>query len=178
MKKLYVEKWLSPIYRFILPLLLSVVTSTAFAQLSGNYTINPSGSGSSNYASFTAAASALNSNGVSGDVHFEVVSGSFSNNISLSAFSGSGSYDVVFKGAGIDSTTITSSTNTVQLSGGDNITFRDMKIASTGARAVDITSTSDDCSFRNCEIDAGATSSSSRVAVYTSGARPANLVLA
>lgn len=101
------------IFRSSLITLLVLVSSVLVtkAQLSGTYTIDPSGSGGTNYTSFSAAVSALNSNGISADVTFRVASGSFSDNIIINAFTNSGAYDVVFQGAGKSSTTLTSSSS-------------------------------------------------------------------
>jgi VCBS repeat-containing protein len=79
------------------------ISSTAYG-LSGSYTINPSGSGTNNYTSFANAVSALASGGATGDVTFTVSSGTFNENVSISSFSGSGTYNIVFKGAGKSST--------------------------------------------------------------------------
>ncbi|MCB9245032.1 MAG: PKD domain-containing protein [Flavobacteriales bacterium] len=162
-------------------LALAFSVTTAWAQLSGTYTIDPSGSGGTNYTSFSAAVSDLNSSGISADVTFNVASGSFSGNISITAFTNSGVYDVVFRGAGKTSTTLSSSSSsaTVTLNGGDNITFRDMTIATTAYQAVRIQSTSDDCSFRNCVLDGYniSTTSSTYSTVYLSGVQARRLTI-
>ncbi|MCB9245031.1 MAG: PKD domain-containing protein [Flavobacteriales bacterium] len=171
------------IFRSSLITLLVLVSSVLVtkAQLSGTYTIDPSGSGGTNYTSFSAAVSALNSNGISADVTFRVASGSFSDNIIINAFTNSGAYDVVFQGAGKSSTTLTSSSSsgTVRLNGGGNITFRDMTIATTGYQAVYFASTSDNCNFLNCTLDGYNISSTSTTyaTVYASGIKLVNLVI-
>ena len=80
---------------FLLAMGIALYSSSAFA-LSGNYTIDPSGSGANNYTSLSAAVSALNSSGASGDVTFTMASGSFSGGVTINAFSGS--KRLLFKG--------------------------------------------------------------------------------
>ncbi|MBI1307117.1 MAG: hypothetical protein GC181_10995, partial [Bacteroidetes bacterium] len=152
-----------------------------YAQLSGTYTIDPSGSGGTNFTSFTAAVSSLNSNGVNGNVIFNVAATSFSNNITISSYTGGSTYDVVFKGAGISSTTITySGSGTIILDGCDRVTFRDMTIAGTGGRTVQMVNTSDpsdNCSFRNCKITTSSSTSSAYSAMYSYNNKPTNLTI-
>ena len=52
---------------------LIAVPSVVMAQLSGTYTIDPNGSGTTNYTSYTAALSALSTSGVNGPVVFNVL---------------------------------------------------------------------------------------------------------
>ncbi|MCB0737020.1 MAG: right-handed parallel beta-helix repeat-containing protein, partial [Bacteroidetes bacterium] len=81
--------------------------------MSGSYTINPSGSGSRNFASFTAAVNNLNANGVNGAVVFNVSNGTYSEKITLNYVSGSSSTNTVtFKGT--DSSRTILSYNTAQ----------------------------------------------------------------
>jgi len=157
-------------------LALVLCGSTVFAQLSGTYSIDPSGSG--NYTSFTAAVSDLNSNGVNGDVTFIAKAGTYSNNFTITAFSGSGSYDVVFKGASKTTTIVTSSTYTVSLNGCDRVTFRDMTLRGTGSGSVvrTISNGCDDISFRNCALTGTTSSTSSTYAVVRVYTTNSNLI--
>jgi hypothetical protein len=67
----------------------------AAAQLSGNYTIDPQGSGSRNYTSFKAATDALKA-GVSGPVVFSVASTTFKEGVSItSAIKGASAVNTV-----------------------------------------------------------------------------------
>ena len=62
--------------RWLLSVLLVFgLSQPLVAQLSGSYTIDPSGSGSTNYTSIENAITALNGNGVSGAVTFRIASG-------------------------------------------------------------------------------------------------------
>src|SRR5438105_14189078 len=83
------------------PLLFGIFlyAGSANAQLSGTYTICSSGC---NYSSISAAVSALNSNGVSGPVTFNIGSGTYNETLYLSSgISGASSTNTItFKGAG------------------------------------------------------------------------------
>ena len=69
---------------------------TAMAQLSGTYTVN-SGAATSgtNYASFTALASALSTSGVSGAVTVNVVAGTYSGQMELKVIPGASSTNTI-----------------------------------------------------------------------------------
>ena len=64
------------------------LTSPLFAQLSGSYTIDPSGTGTNNYTSFTSAISALSTSGVSGAVTFNVKQGTYTEQVTIPAVTG------------------------------------------------------------------------------------------
>jgi polyisoprenoid-binding protein YceI len=55
---------------FLSFLAMIMMSLTSFAQLSGSYTIDPNGTGTNNYTSFSAATSALSTSGVNGAVTF------------------------------------------------------------------------------------------------------------
>ena len=66
--------------------------NTAFGQaLSGSYTIGSGGS----YSTFTAAVADLTSNGVSGPVTFNVISGTYTEQISIGSISGASSTNTI-----------------------------------------------------------------------------------
>ena len=80
----------------VLPFVAFVVGSvSAFAQMSGTYTINPSGSGTSNYTSFTAAVAALTTNGVNGAVVFNVSQGTYTEQLTIPAVSGTSTTNTI-----------------------------------------------------------------------------------
>jgi hypothetical protein len=109
---------------------------TLSAPLSGSYTIGAK----SNYASFTAAANDLNDLGISGTVSFAVASGTYTEQISLSAIDGTSATDtIVFQSSTSDPADVTlqftptSSANyVVSFDGSDYISFLDMTIQTTG----------------------------------------------
>jgi len=109
---------------------------TLAAPLSGSYTIGAK----SNYASFTAAVNDLNELGISSTVDFAVSNGTYTEQISLSAISGTSATDtIVFQSASGNREDVTlqftpTSTNNyvIRLNGSDYISFLDMTIQSTG----------------------------------------------
>ena len=118
---------------------LVLLSLPVFSQLSGTYTIDPSGTGTTNYASFTAAVSALTTSGVSGPVTFNVAAGTYSEQIVIGAITGSSATNrVTFQkaptasGAAILTFAATSTANyTVQLTAASNLTFKDLTLANT-----------------------------------------------
>ncbi|MCB0733099.1 MAG: right-handed parallel beta-helix repeat-containing protein, partial [Bacteroidetes bacterium] len=172
MKQLYKAVGSASLVRCILLALGLALSSSSVFALSGNYTIDPSGSGSTNYTSLAAAVSDLNSNGISGDVTFTMSASSFSGGVTISAFTGSGSYDVVFKGAGISSTTVSSTSGyCIYIDDADNITFRDMTISASSSctRAVYVYDNAENVSIINCKVTQATTSSSTYSAIYVYG---------
>ncbi|UCF64675.1 MAG: right-handed parallel beta-helix repeat-containing protein, partial [bacterium] len=109
----------------LLPLLLQ-------AQLSGTYTIGSGGT----YASFGAAVTALNTQGVNGAVTFNVLSGTYTEQIEINAFSGSSaSNTVTFKSQTNNASDVTlqfsqtSGANyIVRFNGADYVTFQQMTL--------------------------------------------------
>jgi len=108
-----------------------------FAQLSGTYTIGPSG----NYSSFTAAVSALTTLGVSGPVIFNIAQGTYIEQISIPLITGADSVKTItFQSANGDSTSViltysptTSANNfTIKLNQTKFINFKQITIRSTG----------------------------------------------
>jgi hypothetical protein len=118
---------------------LVLLTMPAFAQLSGTYTIDPAGTGTSNYASFTAAVSALTTSGVSGPVTFNVAAGTYNEQIVIGAITGSSATNrVTFQkaptatGAAVLTFAGTSTANyTIQLAASSNLTFKNLTLANT-----------------------------------------------
>jgi hypothetical protein len=66
----------------------SISIGPRWPALSGVFTINPSGSGLSNFTSFTSAVAALNNGGVSGAVTLNVSSNTFNEQITINSVSG------------------------------------------------------------------------------------------
>lgn len=120
----------------VLLLFMTVLGGTAFGQaLSGNYTIDPSGSGSSNYTSVDDAADALSTNGVSGAVVFEIADGTYSGQVDLDDIAGASSTNTItFLGNSSDrgEVVITSSSRyTLYYTGADWVTFKDLTVENT-----------------------------------------------
>ena len=118
---------------------LVLLSLPVFSQLSGTYTINPSGTGTTNYASFSAAVTALTTSGVSGPVTFNVAAGTYSEQIVIGAITGSSATNhVTFQkaptatGAAVLTFAATSTANyTVRLTAASNLTFKNLTLANT-----------------------------------------------
>ncbi len=129
--------------------------------LSGTYTIDPAGSGVTNFASFSDVQLALMQCGINGPVIFNVAAGTYNENISLSSIGGSSATNtIIFQSAGGDSSTVTLAYNAtdetdnyvVNLDGTSNVTFKDMTIQaldSTFARVFVIGNNSENLAFNN-----------------------------
>ncbi|MDZ4758840.1 MAG: GEVED domain-containing protein, partial [Bacteroidota bacterium] len=112
-------------------------TFTYCTGLSGTYTINPSGSGSSNFLRFGQADSALINCGISGPVVFDVSAGTYTEQVTIPAITGaSATNTITFNGgSGNASTriltfpsTVSTANYTVNLSGAKYIRFFNMTI--------------------------------------------------
>lgn len=106
--------------------------------MNGTYTINPNGSGGSNYVNFADAIADLQNCGVDGAVEFIVSVGTFTEQVDIPAIPGaSSSNTVVFRGASKSSTILTfggqttDSRHTLRFNTSSYVTFRDMTIRST-----------------------------------------------
>lgn len=81
--------------KLLLSLTFLLFTFSAFSQLNGVKTIDPSGSGPNNYTSFSAAVSDLVNQGVNGPVLFQVAAGTYSGPIEIPSISGVNSLNTV-----------------------------------------------------------------------------------
>ncbi len=129
-------------------LLLSLsllIASVANAQLSGTYTISSNASQNPHYASFGAAVTAL-SDGVSGQVVFEVAPGTYEEFVTIPSIQGaSASNRVVFRGMGTDNQQVVLTSNagyleknTLTLNGADYISFENMTIQTTSTNYANV----------------------------------------
>jgi hypothetical protein len=152
----------------ILPLLMCALLLGAIpshAQLNGTYTIGSGG----NYSSFTAAISALSSSGVSGPVTFNVLPGTYTEQITISPVSGASSINTItFDGIDPTSRTLQYSVTSsygrvVTLNGADYIRIRNLAINSTHSSygyGILFTSQADYNEITDCVISLPATSTS------------------
>ncbi|MBO0356419.1 right-handed parallel beta-helix repeat-containing protein [Hymenobacter sp. BT186] len=144
------------------------------AQLSGAYTINSAQPTSgTNYASFTAAANALNTSGVSGPVTFTVSGGPYTEQITLNQFAGSSATNrVTFNGGGsiIQFGSGTSAQRAViTLNGADFVTLSNLAVdATVGGTStatygwgVQVLNDADNVTINNCTITSSTSSTSS-----------------
>lgn len=162
---------------------LVLLTMPAFAQLSGTYTIDPNGTGTNNYASFTAAVSALTTSGVSGPVTFNVAAGTYNEQISIGAITGTSATNrVTFQAnpANTAAATVTYSPSattdnwTLRLNGCQFVTIKGLTITSGGTtygRLVDYTGAVGNITFENNTFNGVASSTSSYYAAmyYATG---------
>jgi len=129
--------------------------------LSGNYTIDASGSGPSNFTTFTAAVDRLVSCGVSGPVHFSVAAGTYNEQIVIPAVDGTSSTNTVTFDGGAGNrlsriltfnTTNSENRHVVRLEASQYVAFRNLTIRSTGGTygfAVHIKSGTHHATFAN-----------------------------
>ena len=120
-------------------LTLSLLFATLVnAQLSGTYTINSNSSQNPDYTSISAAASALSA-GVSGQVIFEIATGTYEEYVTINEISGASATNrVIFRGMGADNQQVVVTSNagytdnsTIKLSGADYVTFENMTVTTT-----------------------------------------------
>jgi hypothetical protein len=154
----------------------SISIGPRWPALSGVFTINPSGSGLSNFTSFTSAVAALNNGGVSGAVTLNVSSNTFNEQITINSISGASATKAIrFVGNGTVSTTLnfagnsTPNQHTVRLNGSQFISFENMTISgggTTGNWVVHLFNAANN-TIKKCKITiggAGATSTSTNYA--------------
>ena len=124
--------------------------SEDYGRMHGIYTIGASGS---NYTSFAAAISDLQSIGVDGAVIFKVAAGTYYETISMSSsVTGvSASNTITFVGAGRENTILSGSGNAVSLSNMSYIGISGMTLTTSGYFVVNTSYTSF-CSVSNCDI--------------------------
>jgi parallel beta helix pectate lyase-like protein len=148
-------------------LLVLSLTCASPAQLSGNYTIDPAGSGSRNYTTWAAAVSALGA-GVSGPVVFTVASTTFNGAVTINpvkgasatatvTFQAAGSPAILDAGAAQDGLTLNAACSYLIF---DNIEVRNVTRYALHVAGPSSTKATF-CTLKNCKFDAPATSSSS-----------------
>ncbi|MES2617609.1 MAG: PKD domain-containing protein [Bacteroidota bacterium] len=131
--------------------------------MSGSYTINPSGSGSTNFTSFKNAVDAMACGGIAGPIRFAVAAATYNEQVSVPPIKGSSATNTIIfdGGAGNASTRIvTFSTTTtalcvVQLRACSYVTFRNLTMRSTGTTAGWVANFMDGTNNRisNCVIE-------------------------
>ena len=118
-------------------LLLMALPFSGQAQLNGTYVID--GGGGGDYLSFTAAVTDLTTLGIAGPVVFEVVDGTYTEQISIPAITGSSAINTIaFRGQSLDSTTVTLTSSgggnyLIDLNGASYITFEHLGLQRTGS---------------------------------------------
>jgi len=149
-------------------LLVFTLASMSIAQMSGTYTIDPTGSGSRNFQTFGAAVTTLTSSGVSGSVVFNVASTTFKEAVLINTVSGvSSSVTVSFIAAGAGAVIdATGQTNGLTINApASYLIFNNLKVRNASGYGLNLNgSSSSRCTwlkFLNCEFEVAASSSSS-----------------
>ncbi|MFD2718844.1 CARDB domain-containing protein [Hymenobacter monticola] len=162
-------------------MLLLLLAPAAFAQLSGTYTINRNAAtGGTNFASFTEAAAALNTSGISGSVRFNVLNGPYTEQFSLGQVAGVSATDTIVVDGGAAKQTLSYTGTSAQpgavlLNGTDRVTLQNLTIdASAGATygvGVLLVGQADNNRVANCVVMGPATSTSTtaNAAIAASG---------
>jgi hypothetical protein len=139
---------------------LDQLCQNVYVGMAGVYTINPNGSGSYNFPSFSAAVTALGLRGVAGPVTFNVTPGQYNDNANLttSILGLSAANPIVFDGGSRTGTILASNSNvpTVRLANVSYITFQNMTITSNGSSyyiGVAFKGNATYNSFINCQIE-------------------------
>jgi hypothetical protein len=141
-------------------MILGLCPTTAYSQLNGTYTIGSGGS----YTSFTAAVAALTTNGVSGAVTFNVLSGTYNETFTIPEITGASATNTITfdGGTGNASTRIVSYAVTatygavITLNGADYVTIKNLTIRSTDASygsGIHFTNSADYNEISNCVIE-------------------------
>lgn len=120
----------------------TVSTPNLCIALAGNYTINPSGTGTSNFTTFQGALDALACSGVSGPVVFDVAAGTYVEQLTIPAISGASSINTITFDGGVGNAstriltfgaTTTNARQTVRFSGAQHLVLSNLTIRNTGA---------------------------------------------
>ncbi|MDB5234727.1 MAG: Muc19 precursor [Hymenobacter sp.] len=157
--------------RWLATLLLLLTGPAAFAQLAGTYTINKNAAASAtNFVSFTAAATALNTSGISAPVRFNVLNGPYAEQFLLNTVAGVSATDTIVIDGGASKQTLSytgviAQPGAVVLNGTDYVTLNNLTIdASAGATygiGVLMVAAANNNRVSNCVILAPATATSS-----------------
>ncbi|GAB2962731.1 hypothetical protein GCM10027048_34240 [Hymenobacter coalescens] len=161
-------------WALLLGLLLGGTSAWAQAPLSGAYTINNAQpTGGTNFASFGAAATALNTNGVSGPVTITVSGGPYTEQISLSALTGTSATNRVTINGGGSKIQFGSNTSAqravITLNGADFVTLNNLQVDATESGAstatygwgIQLLNNADNNVISNCTITSSPSSTSS-----------------
>ncbi|MBI1306685.1 MAG: hypothetical protein GC181_08735 [Bacteroidetes bacterium] len=147
----------------------------SFAQYGGTYTVHPA---TGHFTSVQEAADSLMLYGISSNVVIEIESGTYNEQVELGLIPGTGGSDsVVFRSASgnRDDVLITySSSNsakpfTLNLAKSRNVTFRNLRLSSTGtyARTIQIGDSCKHLRFDNCLVESGITNSHNQSGFYS-----------
>ncbi len=172
--------------KVLLSLVAGLVSFAGYSQLSGTYTIDPNGSGPTNFTTWNAAVTALETNGVSGAVTFNVSDDTFNESVQLDAIPGSSTTNTVTFQADPSNTGEAVLANNsfyghvLRIDGTTNVTFSGLTIEATNyyCRPVYLASTNTNILFENNNIHAYAysTTSNYNASIYGSFTTSNNVV--
>ncbi|MEQ9261921.1 MAG: hypothetical protein RLP14_02050, partial [Owenweeksia sp.] len=154
-------------------------TTLCASQLSGTYTINSgAATGGTNFNSFADVMSELNDCGVSGPVTFNVMAGTYNENLTLIDIVGSSmSNPIVFDGGSAANVTLTYSssddTATVYLNGADYVTIQNMTIENTSSSdgwGIMLQNASNHVTINQCNIVMPVTTTTDIIGIVASAA--------
>jgi hypothetical protein len=139
--------------------------------LSGVYTIDPNGTGSRNFTTFSSAVQSMDAAGISGAVTFQVAAGTYTEQITIPEIAGAGATQTITFDGGTGNTAtriITSAINTqyesvITLDGADYLRFRNLTVNSTGSYGYGFlfTNQASNNEISDCSINLPANSSTS-----------------
>jgi hypothetical protein len=153
--------------------------------LAGTFTIDPAGSGASNFVDFASAIQSVRTAGLCGPVVFNIAAGTYNENVYLDQITGSSPVNsITFDGGSAATTTITYAnsldTPTVFLDGTDFVTFTNLTIenttqdgTATDAFGIYLTNQADFNTISNCTFNILETTSFDAVAIMASASRTA-----
>ena len=154
-------------------LVVLTLTCTSSAQLSGSYTIDPSGSGPKNYTTFSLATAAILGGGVSGPVVFNVASTTFKEAVNVYPATGmSATNTVTFVATGTPAVIDANGAQMgLTLNGACSYyVFDNLEVKNFTQYGLNLTGPSSTkatfCTFRKCKIDAPQTTTTSIRAVH------------
>jgi hypothetical protein len=111
------------------------ITRSGCVGLFGNYTINPSGSGSTNFTTFAAAINAMTTCGIASPIRFTVSSGTYSEQVSIPAINGTSAINTItFDGTNASNTilnfsgTSAAAPHVLRFNNTNNVIVRNMTI--------------------------------------------------
>ncbi|UOQ97699.1 T9SS type A sorting domain-containing protein [Hymenobacter sp. 5317J-9] len=161
--------------------LMLLTGTTAMAQLAGTYTIDKNQpTGGTNFASFAAAATALNTSGISASVRFNVLNGPYNEQFSLGQVMGVSATDTIVVDGGASKQTLRYTGTSAQpaavlLNGTDYVTLQNLTVdvaaGATYGIGVHLVGAANNNRVANCVVmgTTGATSTTANAAIAASG---------
>ncbi len=158
---------------YILILFITLLSLGGFSQLSGVYTIDgASATAGTNYQTFQAAISALNTSGVSGAVTFNVAAGTYTGEVLVGSITGASATNTITFDGGTSGATITyagtsSTRGTIRFLNASHTTFMNLNVTTTGyGRTIYFDGNNNYITLKKCNISTKIGTSSAFCAIY------------